>query len=319
MTAPGMALRRWAATWLPPATMARVVDPALADLQHEVRHARVAGRHVRAIWLHGVGTLGVLCTLLILAAPWVSSIPQELSTNDRRNVVGTLAWASVAGCAGLGLLAAWPYWYISQSSQADGLRLLLLLIPQAVPIAGAMFVIVAALAARSEIRAPRVLACLGAMALVVTMVSLVVSGWVLPATNQAARELALNHGVWRGLNELRIDELYALAAHGVRPPDLLAHAADGAVLGLHARLAFAVSPALFAMLAWRLVSRTIRSSTAAATSLLALLGYVRGMMLVGSSDVPPVSPLVQAWLSTAAVVVLAVLVRGRWPVEAARE
>jgi hypothetical protein len=242
-------------------------------------------------------------------AHWVIAIPRELRPDERRSLVHALAWASAAGWVGLLLLAAWPYWYVGQWNQVGGARLFLLLIPSAVPVASAAFVIVAALAARSQLLTRRVLACLVASSLLVTMVSIVVSGWVLPVTNQSARVLVFNHDVWRGLNELRFDELYTLAVYGTRPPDLPAQAVAGASLALHGRLAFAASPVLFALLALRLARRTARRVTVAVTSLLTLVVYVIGMMLAASSELLPVFPWLQAWLPDAAVLVLAHLVR----------
>lgn len=311
MSAPGTWLRRWAARWLPAETMARVVDPAVADLQLEVREARAADRPAQAVWLHAAGTLAVLRTVLLVGAQWVMAIPRQLRDDERRSLAHAGGGAIAAGVVALVLLAAWPYWVIGQWSDAGGPRLFLLLIPTAVPVAGAAALIAAALAAWRQVRAPRVLAGLALLALLVTLVSVFVSGWVLPVTNQSARVLVFGREVGRGLNELRLHELYALAAHGAQPADLLAHAAGEASRALHGRLAFALCPALFAVLALRLVRRAARPSGPAAALVPALLAYVGLMNLLTVPDVTPMSSRLQIWLPNLALMVAAHLARDR--------
>ncbi len=150
------------------------------------------------------------------------------------------------------------------------------LLPQAVPLAIAFGLPLGILSAlRGRLATRRVVWSVLGIAVGCATISFIVSGWILPATNQAFRVLVTGRSFLApGANELTLPELTARLAWLQRRAavnDILAFA-----FSYHVRLAASVAPivmAMFALSLRTLTRRTAVSSIIVATALIVYVGY----------------------------------------------
>lgn len=274
MMLPGDHLRSLARRVCSPDTMRRVIDPLLADLQFEHDNAMKAGQILRARRLQFGGYLAFWRALGICATR--ASIG-AIQAADEGALGRTIGYSAAAISAIALLLALLPFSQVERRmTDVNPGKLFVYLLPQAVPLAiafGLPLGIVIARRGRSVTR--HVVWSVLAIAVSCAAISFVVSGWVLPATNQAFRVLVSGQpNVARGANELTLPEVTARLAWLRRRAsvnDTLAFA-----FSYHARLAASFAPivtALFALSLGTVTRRTLVSSIVIALALIVYVGY----------------------------------------------
>ena len=215
MTRPGDRLRRIAAVVCAPETMERLVEPIVADLQAECAASAAHGawrtrwlvwRSYAAFWK----ALGLHC---------IMSTFQPSRSDSNGSLGRILGFSLVALTLMTALLIAPPMLDVTYFRWADGpldeLRLILLLVPQALPLSipsGICVGIVCAMRGRRG--TVRQVAAVLTIAAVATFAVWTMLEWGVPWGNQAFRELAaarLGDGrpvhLEPGLNELGLSRL----------------------------------------------------------------------------------------------------------------
>jgi hypothetical protein len=192
--------------------MERLVEPIVADLQVEYDSAAAQGDW-RARWLvwRGYGALwkalGVHCIMSTLQ-------PSRSDVND--SVRRVAAFSIAAPVIVTALLVVPPMLdFVWDGGPLEQLRLILLLVPQALPLSIPMGICVGVVCAmRGRATSPRHVAAVLAIAAVATFAVWTMLEWGVPAGNQAFREiLAARFSDGRvvdldpGLNELGLSRL----------------------------------------------------------------------------------------------------------------
>lgn len=209
MMLPGKVLCRIARTMCSANAYARVVEPAIADLQTESQRGR--GQHTwRRMAPVSAGYVAVWKVIAMCA------LMPERSIDERRALSRILRWtATVTVVVGVPLIVA-PLASFPQSTVKRAF--LVYLIPQALPLvlpAGVTFGVALGLSgmARSRQTARDVLR----LALGVATLSFVIVGWLMPAANQAFRQAMFVEAGGRGVvskgpSEMSFSELSREAA-----------------------------------------------------------------------------------------------------------
>jgi hypothetical protein len=185
--------------------MERLIDPVIADLQHEHDEAIRCGM----VWRGRVICLVGYCAcwkVLTIAA--VRQAVFERTAEDDRAVGRAVALSLVAVIALTALLLWPPLNTYRRLGTGTTPRLALYLLPQALTMAlplGPVFGITLGL--RDRVSTARVTWTIVALSVGCCVATLILVGWLIPAANQAFRELAAGRRVWRGFNELTLDEL----------------------------------------------------------------------------------------------------------------
>lgn len=210
MTGPGSRVRAWAAQWCSPETMARVIDPAVADMQVEYATARARGQSIRGlrIWIAGHYALGKVLTLHGSARG--IDMVSNMTVEDRRSIVGTVVWSLVTMAIVTAVLMADPLRSEIPRNPENAWTLALLLVPQALPVSIPVGLVVAILqvlrhgtltrASRTVILGLAAALCLGSFAIM---------GWLIPETNQAYRQMVFHRIVEENRVSYRGDEIIA--------------------------------------------------------------------------------------------------------------
>ena len=294
MSPPGARLRSFTRRICTADTLQRVVDPLIADLQFEHASTMRAGRPWRARRHQLAGYLAFWKTLGIHASRVSVGAVLAWVTADDYAIGRTIGFSAAAITAMTLLLALLPFSQVERRvTTVPAGTLFVYLLPQAVPLAiafGLPLGIVTALRGRPVTR--RVVWPVLAIAVGCATISFIVSGWVLPATNQAFRLLVSGRPfLARGANELTLPEVTARLAWLHRRAamnDILAFA-----FSYHARLAASVAPiimTLFALSLWTVTRRTAVSSDIIALALIVYVGY-GAVVVIGpalSGGWPPV-------------------------------
>jgi hypothetical protein len=277
MARPGDWLRPLAARVCTPATLARLIDPLIADLQFENHRAIAAGRIWRSRRLRLAGYVAFWRTLGIHTAGASMRAIAAAAVADDRALGRTIGFSAAAISAMALLLALLPFSQVERGvTDVSVGKLFVYLLPQAVPLAlafGLPLGIVTALRGRPV--SLRVVWPVLGIAVGCAAISFVISGWVLPATNQAFRLLVSGQPfLAKGANELTLPELTARLAWLQRRAsrnDALAFA-----FSYHARVAISFAPiimALFALNLRTITSRTLVSSVIIGLALVVYVGY----------------------------------------------
>jgi len=252
MSRPGDRLRSVAARVYSATTMERLIDPVVADLQKECSDAAGSGERWRRGWLL-LGGYGALLKVVV-AAGWSEAMAPHRSwaLDDRRALTRTLGLTSFFIVI-LTVVLEQPFLTVVLHPFSVDPRLLLYLVPQALPIAvtvGATLGIVCGLGGRPFSR--RVSAWIVGLALVASVVSFVNLAWITPAANQAYRIIVSGRAdLAPGVPELTLGELgrqIELAARG-RPMQWPLDIA----FNYHTRWALACSPLVLTLFALTMV------------------------------------------------------------------
>jgi hypothetical protein len=282
---PGEQLRAFAARLFDRATLERLIDPLIADLQCEHADAVRHGHLWRARWVRIVNGIA-FCKVAALA------VVAE-NRHGARAIAVALSAATplmaLAICAVLAGTAATIH------SRDNMVWLVLYLVPQAVAIimpaclALGVFVWVRGEGADRSTR--RTVFWLMRLAVVLAVVN---AGWITPAANTAFRNVNAGAAMPRGANELTFIEL-GQRLHQQSPETAL----DGSLpmaFWLNARLALAIAPVLLCILA--LAGATAPNRPSAAMIVFATLAvFVACYVLVPDYQIV----FLMHWLPAAAI------------------
>jgi hypothetical protein len=308
---PGRTLHRFASRLCSSNTRARVVEPAIADLQKEYAAARGAGSRA---WILFRGYSAIFKVIAICALR-VSSTTQD----ERRALSRTFAWSvgSIAAFSALLTLPPLLQWSMRRWEAA------ITVIPQALPLAipmGIAIGIAFGLSGRQTKNIVRVTLIGGVVA---SAFSFVVLAWGMPAANQAFREITIRElratgyqgkvELQKGRTEMTLSELRheaaAFAAAGqIRVPREFA-------FSFHQRFALAAGSLVLTMLLLALPfhHRGLRALSAFAAFFLYWALIYTGEALALYSPVAPsvagtVPPFIGAWLPNIAIGAFAIIV-----------
>jgi len=285
----------------------RRVEPTLADWQNEYLEAVERGRYWTSRWIQFAGLLAVFKVVALITLEQSAHALARLDA-DRRWALAKVGVIFGAITTTVTAALAWvPFNTIPVGRPVD-LQELLLLIPQAVPLAipiGLTAAILLGLAGRASTQiVVSALTC----AVICSAISFLTLGWLAPASNQAYRTRVIGHEMAKGDNELTLPEL-GTRIEQIRAFDPSAPARRLSVL-YHNRWALSVTPLVLVMFALALTRRCGRTTLGdvIATVLVSggfawLLVWTNYLAFRGS-----VSPLLGTWLPNFAfMVVTAVL------------
>jgi hypothetical protein len=269
MTRPGARLRS-IATWLfDPSTMERLIDPAIADLQHEHDDAMRRGLVWRGRWVHTAGCIAVWKVMAASATTTSTRTIGDWACADGCAVGRTIGHS----CATISAVVALLIW-APLSSHSDGIPanhvawMVIYLVPQALLVAIPLGLMVGILSGlRGRVVTIRVRRSVVAMVILSSLATFVLAAWTMPTANQAFRELIAGHRLPRGFNEMTLVELARTRAPSI---SAVSATANRLAFELHFRLALA-----FASLALGLFAIAVTAAWRGAYR-------VRGVVIVGS-------------------------------------
>jgi hypothetical protein len=276
MTRPGARLRVLASRLLDLPTMDRLIDPAIADLQHEYDAARRRGLVWRGRVMCFIGYCACWKVLTIAA---VRHAVLERAADDDRSVGRAIAFSLVAVIAltAVLVLPVLQSTTLRRSGAGTASRLVWYSVPSALVIAlplGLVFGILLGL--RNRRPTPRVKWTVAALGGLCSAAAFIIIGWLMPATNQAFRELAAGQHILRGFNELTLGELAsgdAARLMWVMSGGVTAERLD---LEFHFRVALAFAPLALALFSLGVTSAQRRVHgpiTVALAALATCFGY----------------------------------------------
>jgi hypothetical protein len=257
---PGACLRRWANRMCSPRTTERLIDPVIADLQHEYEQANGAG----PTWRGRVALVrGYLAFWRVLALHvpclWLNRMVRELAIGERPALVRAVVAAAVTMALVTALLVAPPAQAMARSDKLP-VWLLVLLLPQSVPFSLPLTLLTSVVCGwTGRTITPQIRRFVITLGLAGSLVSFGTIVWVVPKANQAWRTIIAHRVVLRGLAEtppltLR-DRALALRSEG-RDEE-----AGEWLFSYHARWALAGAAGVFAVFG------------------LAITGLLRGLLL----------------------------------------
>jgi hypothetical protein len=216
MTPPGLWLRAVAARFCDTRAMKQLIDPIIADLQHEHAEARCAGAIWRSRRIRLVGGLALIEALILYRGGRAMETLRRITANDSVGARAVLH-STLTMAAATVLLMLPPL--LSPSPVEP--RLVLYVVPQALPLAIPFGLIVGILSAFGgrvvSRRAAGHVLLLGAVCSALMFVTL---GWLVPSANYAYRvrveeragkpvvfeEPVQGAPLWKGPNELTLPE-----------------------------------------------------------------------------------------------------------------
>jgi hypothetical protein len=235
MTRPGTRLRSLAARVLDSSTLERLIDPVIADLQHEHEAAIRRGLVWRGRWIRLAG----YCAFWKVAAIGISRATSRALIAPHDGAIGrTIRFSGLATTA-LTLIFMWPAVWNSLSHPGHRLALFLALVPQALSVAlpmGIVFGVFCGL--RGRVVTARVRMTIVGLTIVSSLAMIVFVGWILPVSNQVFREVMFGGPVAPGTNELTIVELWHAAQDRIVIPVITGRYA----FEFHFRLALGFAP-----------------------------------------------------------------------------
>jgi hypothetical protein len=272
MRRPGDRLRAFAARVCSVRALERIIDPAVADLQHEYDSAMGDGRQWRAHIALLVGYVGLAKVLIVCALR--SPFADAASVDGRGGLRSTARIALVSFVIVTALLVLPPS--LQGAPVPDGasrVMFFLFLVPQAVPVAipfALSLGILCGLRGRTA-TLPLVWGVI-AIAVIGCLASLVTMEWVIPEANQAWREMiagAIGKPI-RGVGETSLSELF-----GRSDPY--------SVQLFHIRAALGFAAIVFSVLAMALAPLIRRRTTAALCALSCPFAYIGWSWIVYES------------------------------------
>jgi hypothetical protein len=266
MTRPGARLRSLAARICDAATMERLIDPAIADLQSEHADALAHGR----VWgARRVCFAGYLAFWKV-AAIGISRASSRALLAPHESAFGRTVRFSVLATTALTLVFIWAPVWNSLPHPGHRLAIFLALVPQALSVALPMGVVFGVLGGlRGRIATPRDRQAIVGLAVASTLAMIVFVGWILPASNQVFREATFGGPLARGINELTIAEL--ASGQLTRGRILVWGTLSRRVFEFHYRLALAFAPLVLGLFALGVAGARRRVSNVAGVGALALV------------------------------------------------
>ncbi len=306
MTRPGDRLRRFAARWCCPETMARVIDPLIADLQREHGEAARRGRVWRSRVIRVAGWLAFFKVIAICA--WSGELaPHRWTPDDRKALVRALVIASVLIVVVTALLVIPSAGNYPKMLLHPSPKRFLYLTPYPLVAGGVIGVtlgIVLGLGGRALSR--RLVASAIGCALASSAVAFVDLGWVAPSASLAYRITVFgNTDPMPGIGEQSLGELRRHIEQFTLDP-ALAHFGLLAALSFdyHRRVALSVSPLVFTLFALVLAGCFRRRWVPGIVACLAIVvyGWLIGMVTPWRMQWPVYAA---AWLPNATIATLA--------------
>jgi hypothetical protein len=309
MTRPAGRLRALAARLCSPTTMERLIDPIVADLQIEYDEAIRHGRTWRSRWIRLAGYVAFLKAIVLYGAEQSTGVVSNWTPDDRQGVRRTIGLSVAITIVATLVLMLPPFFTLPSSPYANLVRLLLFVLPQALPIAAPVgFTLGILWAMGSRALSARLTGALVGMALVSSIGSLVMLAWVVPVANQAFRASAFGGHPPKGANELTLGELKQLLEPGTHEPVLLLPPSDMRWLEVsyYLRWALSFAPLALAVFALALISRhrfgrVIYGLIAGSAFLLYYVLLTSGVMLARDGTLPAFAAV---WLANGVFVVL---------------
>jgi lipopolysaccharide export LptBFGC system permease protein LptF len=294
--------------------MERLIDPAIADLQHEHDDAIRRGLVWRGRWIRFAGYSAFWKVAVIAAARHAL---HERTATDDRSVGRTVGFSLVAVIALTALLMYPGFSDFRRPGTGTAVQLVLCLVPQALAIAlplGLLFGILLGL--RNRAPTTRAKWTIAALAIGCSAAAFIIVGWLMPTANQAFRELSAGRRLLRGLNELTLGEL--ASADPTRVMWLISGGVTARRLAweFHFRVALACAPLALGLFSLGVATTRRRNYGLVAMGLAALtasIGYYA--LLFGSRQaalyVDWVLPIVAAWTPNLVFLAIALLLTRR--------
>ena len=326
MTRPGARLRVLASRLLDPGTMERLIDPAIADLQHEHDEAIRRGKVWRGRVMCLVGYCACWKVLTIAAIRYAVF---ERTAEDDRAVGRTVVFSLAAVIALTALLALPALWSTALRLSGAGAAswLVLYSVPSALVVAlplGLVFGILLGL--RNRASTTRVKWTVTALGILCSAAAFIIIGWSMPATNQAFRELAGGRRILRGFNELTLDELASGDAARLMRVMSGGVTVERLALEFHFRVALAFAPLALAMfsLGARAAQRRVHGLiTTVLAAFVVCFGYYTLLNVAHQAiyrdSLLSAAPAWMQWMPNLLVVVIAMLLLRRPPAAEPRE
>jgi hypothetical protein len=247
MTRPGARLRSLATRLFAPSTMERLIDPVIADLQHEHEEAVRHNFAWRGRWVRITGYVAFAKVFAVAASGAAGRGLRDWAQADDRAVGRTIAF-SLATIAAVAVLLMWPaVSSFAHRVPADKVAwVVVYLLPQTLLVAiplGLIFGILSGL--RGRVATTRVRRSVAALAMVCSIATLILAAWTMPAANQAFRGLmaglllgARGARTKFGFNEMTLGELARTPAQNIW---IVSATANRLAFEFHYRLALAVA------------------------------------------------------------------------------
>jgi lipopolysaccharide export LptBFGC system permease protein LptF len=311
MTLPGRRLRAIARRVCHPTTMERVVDPLIADLQCEYADAIRRGDFWCAVRVRLAGYVGFWRTLFLQMVVGRSWDAVDYAAVRRICVISILATVTITA-----LLVLPPL--LRTSGQWFGGRLILYLMPQAIPLSLPVGLTLGILCGLRGAVTPRLRRTLLLGAVMASALSFVTLAWVVPEANQAFRSLVareLGGQLEPGPNELPLLEL----SKRIEAMDPFNPATASLRFTYHVRYAISIAPLVLSLLAFGVSAVTRRRAVAIASGVAAAVSYVAAFFLMDAGvQTAPSLRIVAAWLPDAVFSVVEATQPAAWlPIAAA--
>jgi len=253
--------------------MERLIDPVIADLQHEYDEANASGRilHGKLARLRGYV---VFWRVLALHVPsvWLEETIRTLIAVDLSTLRLALLPAAMTMVVVTGILIAPPVQGMAQRGVV-GAWLLALLVPQSLPFSIPLTIltgVVCGLRGRAQTRPLRRVVLIIGLAGTLASVGIIV--WVIPATNQAFRVTIAGRSIARGPAEMPPhslrDQALAMKSEGREEK------AGSLLFSYHARWAITGAALVFALFGLGIATLRLRRAATAAIALVACAVYV---------------------------------------------
>ena len=285
MTRPGTRLRALARRFCDPATLERLIDPVLADLQFEHAEAVRDGRLWRARRIR-LASYMAFCKVAALAV-------FASGRHGARAIAVGLSMATLLSALAIGVVLANTPATIDTQGKIGWL--VLYLVPQAlaisVPVCIALGLFVWIRGEGADPSTKRTVFRLMRLTLLLAVVN---TGWITPAANIAYRNVVGRGVTFRGANELTFVELGRRVYQG-SPRTAL----DGPLpmtFWLNARLALTIAPVLLCVLALA-GATTLHRRSGAAVVLTTLAVFVGCYLLFPADQIAELT----RWLPAAAI------------------
>jgi lipopolysaccharide export system permease LptF/LptG-like protein len=271
----GRRLRQWATRVCSSQTVERLIDPVIADLQHEYERAKANGHALRTavLLLRGYWAFWTVLTIHV-PGRWLHRTLSGFRASHQQSFVRAVVPAAIALITVSAALIVEPARHINQSGIV-GTWLLILLLPQSIPFSIPLSIftgIVWGQRSRPVTRQIRRTAVV--LGLAGTLLSASTIVWVVPFANQAFRTIIARRVILEGPGEMSPRELreYALA---LRSQGRTAKAGD-ILLSYHARWAIAGAALVFAIFGLGVATLRlgpIATVLVAATSIVVYVSY----------------------------------------------
>jgi Lipopolysaccharide export system permease LptF/LptG len=314
VTRPGETLRSIAQRFCTPATMERLIDPVIADLQCEHADAVVHRRVWHARWIRVAGYVA-FWKVAVIGVGRAST--GALMTPHDGAIDRTIRFSGLATTA-LTLVFMWPSVWTFLSHPGHRLAIFLTLVPSAMSVALPMGIVVGVLCGlRGRVATSRVRQAIVSLAVVCSLAMFVNLGWILPASNQAFREVTAGRRVAPGTNELALGDLRQLA----RDRFVIPLIASRRAFDLHFRVALAFAPLALGLFALGVSGVRRRAAGLLTVGVLGfaacfvyylLLYCSRAVMYQAPFEVSEhIPPIIAAWASNLVFLVPALLLHLR--------